>query len=144
MSVEHFKKVGSSIAYNIFEEANVVECFIEYASLGLDILAALKKHNIILSNEFMCEIIEKYKLNTDKKFWGIAKCHPDSTFNKEIGMKVARSKALMKYYKKRTKIMREITEEIDRAESCCEDALNYSWLSYLEHEKNYMDSLKDD
>lgn len=143
MSVEQIKKEGSSITYRIFEEAGKVECFIEYKRLLGDVMASLYKHNIELSNHFLVTLRDKYRLIEDRKFWGVAKCHPDNVFDKEVGMKVARSKALMKYYKMRIKIFREITEEIDRSLNCCEDALNYSWLSFNEHQDNYINSLKE-
>jgi hypothetical protein len=127
------KKEGSSIHYNIFEDYKV-ECYINQSDFIDDIIHSLDKKKIYYKIDFVLNIINKYFPN--ERIWGFAKCHPDDTFDKEKGKALARARLLKKYYKIRTNVFRDIAEDLDKQLTYCEDCLNYSWLSYLDHNKN--------
>lgn len=55
---------------------------------------------VILSNEEIGFVVK-----------GFSKCHPDDTYNRDLGIKIANTKAWIKYYEKLKKVIAENTKD---------------------------------
>ena len=133
MSIRKEQKEGSSIIYLIDEENKTVTAKIPANNAYLSVRYDCHKHHFAPYGMWSVE-----KEDRRNYIIGKAVCAPEDTFDVEVGKKLARVRALKKFYAIKMKAFDTIAAEYDGYLRAIEDYMNYSWLRYndnLEIEK---------
>ena len=120
---------GHEVEFYINEENRIVTSTIKYCRY--DVLNILRKEHDMNFCGFWDMPKQFAKVELPVTLKSVAKCHPDDTFDPEVGKRVARKKLEAKYWEKihkRMKILSEvfydIAHECEYQAECAGDKMN--------------------
>jgi hypothetical protein len=124
MPIRKEQKQGSSIFYLIDEENRTITAKIPVDSAVDSFYSDCNKRDIFgwYDGELEIRTYGKY-------FVGVAKCAPEDTFDIEIGKRLARDRALKKFYKAKLRAFHKMADLFDKDLKTIEDYMDYSWLA---------------